>query len=74
MRTADFNTRHRRISTGFKAIGPRGQPAFIAYVQTFGDLATCNPHMIAMDSGNYDYLLLDSDDISLEESDCCWAQ
>jgi hypothetical protein len=52
MRTAHFNTRHRRISTGFKAIGPRGQPTFIAYVQTFGDLVTFNPHMTAMDSGN----------------------
>jgi len=74
MRTANFSTRHRRISTGFKAIEPRGQPAFNLYVQTFGDLVTFNPHITAMGSGNYDYLLLDSDDTSLEESDCCWAQ
>jgi hypothetical protein len=74
MRTTHFNTRHGRISTGFKAIGPRGQPAFIAYVQTFGDLVTFNPYMTAMDSGNYEYLLLDSDDTSLTKSDRCWAQ
>jgi len=74
MRTEDFSTCHRRISTGFKAIGPRGQPVFIAYMLTFGDLVTFNPHMTAMDSGNYEYPLLDSDDTSLRESDCCWAQ
>ena len=74
MRTAHFNTRHRRISTGFEAIGPGGQPAFIAYVQSFGDLVTFNPHMTGMDNGNYEYPLLDSDDTSLRESDCCWAQ
>ncbi len=40
------------LKTGFKAIEPRGQPAFILYVQTFGDLVTFNPHMTAMDGGN----------------------
>ncbi len=33
-------------------IEPRSQPAFILYVQTFGDLATFNPHMTAIDGGN----------------------
>ncbi len=74
MRTAHFNTRHRRISTGFKVIKQRGQPAFVLYVQTFGDLVTFKPQMTAMDSGNYEYLLLDSNDTSLKKSDCWWAQ
>ncbi len=48
MLTEDFNTCHCRISTGFKVIKPRGQPAFILYVQTFGDLVTFNPHIHAL--------------------------
>ncbi len=31
------------LKAGFKAMDPRGQPAFILYVQTFGDLVTFNP-------------------------------
>jgi hypothetical protein len=26
---------------------PHGQPAFILYLQTFGDLVTFNPHILA---------------------------
>ena len=33
------------LKAGFKAMEPRGQPAFILYVQTFGDLVTFNPHI-----------------------------
>jgi hypothetical protein len=69
-----FNMRHGRISTDFKAMGPRGQPALIVCVQTFGDLVTFNPNMTAMDSGNYEYNLPDSDDINQRKSDCCWAE
>jgi len=36
------------LRTGFKAMEPRGQPSFILYVQTFGDLVTFNPHFHAL--------------------------
>ncbi len=36
------------LKAGFKAMDPRGQPAFILYVQTFGDLVTFNPHIHAL--------------------------
>ncbi|MGH8221547.1 MAG: hypothetical protein ACREQZ_01105, partial [Woeseiaceae bacterium] len=36
------------LRMGFKAMDPRGQPAFILYVQTFGDLVTVNPHIHAL--------------------------
>jgi hypothetical protein len=36
------------LRIGFKAMEPRGQPAFILYVQTFGDLVTFNPHIHAL--------------------------
>ena len=29
-------------------MAPRGQPAFVLYVQTFGDLVTFNPHINAV--------------------------
>jgi hypothetical protein len=29
-------------------MAPHGQPAFILYVQTFGDLVTFNPHIHAL--------------------------
>jgi hypothetical protein len=38
----------RLLRAGFKAIEPRGQPAFVLYVQTFGDLVTFNPHIHAL--------------------------
>lgn len=36
------------LKAGFKAMEPRGRPAFILYVQTFGDLVTFNPHIHAL--------------------------
>ena len=36
------------LKAGFDAVEPRGQPAFILYVQTFGDLVTFNPHIHAL--------------------------
>lgn len=36
------------LRTGFKVMDPRGQPAFILYVQTFGDLVTFDPHIHAL--------------------------
>ncbi len=33
------------LTVGFKVMEPRGRPAFILYVQTFGDLVTFNPHI-----------------------------
>ena len=36
------------LKAGFKAMEPRGQPALILYVQTFGDLVTFNPHIHAL--------------------------
>ena len=39
----------RRTPQGrFDVLEPRGQPAFILYVQTFGDLVTFNPHIHAL--------------------------
>jgi len=32
---------------GFKATYPHGQPAFVLYVRTFGDLVTVNSHIHA---------------------------
>lgn len=40
------------LKAGYTAMDPRAQPAFILYVQTFGGLVTCNPHMTATDGGN----------------------
>ena len=31
------------LKASFKAMAPHGQPAFVLYVQTFGDLVTCHP-------------------------------
>ncbi len=39
------------LKAGFKAMEPRGRPAFILYVQTFGDLVTLNPHVHALGFG-----------------------
>ena len=36
------------LKAGFDALEPHGQPAFILYVQTFGDLVTFNPHIHAL--------------------------
>ncbi len=36
------------LKAGFDVLEPRGQPAFILYVQTFGDLVTFNPHIHAL--------------------------
>ena len=36
------------LKAGFNALEPHGQPAFILYVQTFGDLVTFNPHIHAL--------------------------
>ncbi|MDP6673822.1 MAG: transposase [Gammaproteobacteria bacterium] len=36
------------LRTGFTTMMPGGQPAFILYVQTFGDLVTFNPHIHAL--------------------------
>ena len=36
------------LKTGFDALEPHGQPAFILYVQTFGNLVTFNPHIHAL--------------------------
>ena len=36
------------LKAGFKAMEPHGQPAFVLYVQTFGDLVTFNPHIHAL--------------------------
>jgi len=36
------------LKAGLKAMEPRGRPAFILYVQTFGDLVTFNPHVDAL--------------------------
>lgn len=36
------------LKAGFRAMEPRGEPAFILYVQTFGDLVTFNPHIHAL--------------------------
>ena len=36
------------LRTGFKVMDPRGQPAFILYVRTFGDLVTFNTHIHAL--------------------------
>ncbi|MGH8196278.1 MAG: transposase [Woeseiaceae bacterium] len=36
------------LKARFKSIAPQGQPAFILYVQTFGDLVTLNPHIHAL--------------------------
>jgi hypothetical protein len=36
------------LRSGFTAMAPGGQPAFILYVQTFGDLVTFNPHIHAL--------------------------
>ena len=33
---------------GFQTLDPRGQPGFMLYVQTFGDLVTFNPHIHAL--------------------------
>ena len=41
------------LRTGFKAMDPRGQPAFILYVQTVGDLVTFNPHIHAPSLANF---------------------
>jgi hypothetical protein len=41
------------LRTGFKAMDPRGQPAFILYVQTFGNLVTFNPHIHALSLANF---------------------
>jgi len=38
----------RILKAGFSAMQPRGRPAFILYVQTFGDLVTFNPHIHAL--------------------------
>lgn len=38
----------RLLKASFKAVEPRGQPAFVLYVQTFGDLVTFNPHIHAL--------------------------
>ena len=36
------------LKAGFKVMEPRGRPAFILYLQTFGDLVTFNPHLHAL--------------------------
>jgi hypothetical protein len=36
------------LKAGFKVMAPQGQPAFVLYVQTFGDLVTFNPHIHAL--------------------------
>ena len=36
------------LKAGFKAMAPHRQPAFVLYVQTFGDLLTFNPHIHAL--------------------------
>jgi hypothetical protein len=36
------------LQIGFRAMAPHGQPAFVLYVQTFGDLVTFNPHIHAL--------------------------
>lgn len=36
------------LKAGFKVMASRGQPAFVLYVQTFGDLVTFNPHIHAL--------------------------
>ena len=36
------------LKAGFKVMAPHGQPAFVLYVQTFGDLVTFNPHIHAL--------------------------
>ncbi len=36
------------LKTGFKAMDPYGQSAFIFYLLTFGDLVTFNPHIHAL--------------------------
>jgi hypothetical protein len=36
------------LKIGFKAMAPHGQPAFVLYVKTFGDLVTFNPHIHAL--------------------------
>ena len=36
------------LKAGFKAMAPHGEPAFVLYVQTFGDLVTFNPHIHAL--------------------------
>jgi len=32
-------------------MAPHGQPAFVLYVQTFGDFVTVNPHIDALVAG-----------------------
>ncbi len=39
------------LTASFRAMAPQGQPAFILYVQTFGDLVTFNPHILALVAG-----------------------
>jgi hypothetical protein len=36
------------VTALFNFMNPRGQPGFILYVQTFGDLVTFNPHIHAL--------------------------
>jgi len=36
------------LKAGFKVMAPHDQPAFVLYVQTFGDLVTFNPHIHAL--------------------------
>jgi len=36
------------LHQGFRSMAPQGRPAFILYVQTFGDLVTFNPHIHAL--------------------------
>jgi hypothetical protein len=36
------------LQIGVRAMAPHGQPAFVLYVQTFGDLVTFNPHIHAL--------------------------
>ena len=38
----------RLLKEFFEAAEPSGQPAFILYVQTWGDLANWNPHLHAL--------------------------
>jgi hypothetical protein len=42
----------KRLKQNYREVLKEGEPGFIAFVQTFGDLVTFNPHMIAMDGGN----------------------
>ena len=40
------------LKQNYREVLPDGEPGFIAFVQTFDDLVTFNPHMTAMDGGN----------------------